>query len=250
MSDKSKKIQWIKALYWLVIILLFLFVFVWINGFKVHQEQWSATDITIVNNDKVSFIQKETIKEAIKENNFNFEEIAMDTLNRRRLEEVLEENPFVKQAEVYTDFDGKVFIDILQHEPLLRVHKLDTVFYLDKNGDRFPFSSDYSARVPVFQIDLPTFVDADIMKFYNKVEKSKFIKSQLSNVYINQFQEISFVSKFGDFVIELGPNEGIEEKFKRFKTASETILQNEGWNTYSKISLAFKDQVVCTKREM
>ena len=41
----------------------------------------------------------------------------------------------------------------------------------------------------------------------------------------------------------------VEEKFERLKTFYEKGLNQIGWNKYSRISLEFNNQIICTKKE-
>ena len=40
-----------------------------------------------------------------------------------------------------------------------------------------------------------------------------------------------------------------EEKFEKLKTFYEKGLNQVGWNKYSRISLEFNNQIICTKKE-
>ena len=46
-------------------------------------------------------------------------------------------------------------------------------------------------------------------------------------------------------VVEFGRPEEIEEKFKKLKIFYKEILPAKGWNSYDKVSVKFKDQIVC-----
>ena len=56
------------------------------------------------------------------------------------------------------------------------------------------------------------------------------------------------VPKVGDHVIELGAVDDLDNKFSNLLTFYRKGMPRAGWNTYSKISLKFKGQVVCTKK--
>jgi cell division protein FtsQ len=71
-------------------------------------------------------------------------------LEVERMERVLEEDPFVLDAEAYIDQQNVLHVRITQREPLLRV--LDNNggnYYLDKNGVKMPPSKNFAARVLV-----------------------------------------------------------------------------------------------------
>ena len=61
-------------------------------------------------------------------------------------------------------------------------------------------------------------------------------------------KEIAMQVKVGDQVIELGDTTNLENKFADLLAFYRNGMPRAGWDAYSKISLKFKDQVVCTKK--
>jgi cell division protein FtsQ len=49
----------------------------------------------------------------------------------------------------------------------------------------------------------------------------------------------------GKQVIEFGEAKDIEEKFKKINLFYEEILPAKGWNTYSRVNVKYKGQIVC-----
>lgn len=71
-------------------------------------------------------------------------------LEVERMERVLEEDPFVLDAEAYVDQHNVLHMTITQREPLVRV--LDNNggnYYLDRNGAKMPASKNFASRVLV-----------------------------------------------------------------------------------------------------
>jgi cell division protein FtsQ len=56
------------------------------------------------------------------------------------------------------------------------------------------------------------------------------------------------VPKVGDHVVELGDANDLDGKFANLVAFYRKGMPRAGWDTYSKISLKFKGQVVCTKK--
>ena len=52
-----------------------------------------------------------------------------------------------------------------------------------------------------------------------------------------------------EHIIFLGKPGNYEEKFEKLKTFYEKGLNQVGWNKYSRISLEFNNQIICTKKE-
>jgi cell division protein FtsQ len=49
----------------------------------------------------------------------------------------------------------------------------------------------------------------------------------------------------GKEVIDFGKPEMIESKFEKIAIFYEEILPSKGWNTYSRVCVKFKNQIVC-----
>ena len=62
-------------------------------------------------------------------------------------------------------------------------------------------------------------------------------------------KEIELVPRVGNHIIYLGKLEHFEDKLKRLKTFYEKGLNQVGWNKYSRISLEFGNQIICTKKK-
>lgn len=74
-------------------------------------------------------------------------------------------------------------------------------------------------------------------------------KGLVDQVYIERDGDMIMVPKLGDHVIELGPAEDLDNKFANLMTFYRKGMPRAGWNTYTKISLKFRNQVVCTKEK-
>lgn len=244
---KISNIKWLKVTFWLLCILTLLSILI-VENVDSKETPWTKTKINVVNHKELAFVQNETIDGILKENNFEFKDQVIESIDKLKIEEVLQKNPFIKQAEVYSDFHGVLSIDIKQKAPLLRIERKSGSYYLDHKGEYIPLSDNFTARVPIFHVESDSTQDQSLFDFYKNVEKRPLLKSQIADVYVNSFEEYTFVPQFGNFIVELGDSDDLEEKFIKFEHTMNYILKNEGWEKYKAINLAFKDQVVCTKK--
>jgi cell division protein FtsQ len=56
---------------------------------------------------------------------------------------------------------------------------------------------------------------------------------------------VTLYPQMGKQIIEFGMATDIESKFRKLKIFYKKILPVKGWNRYSKISLAYQDQIIC-----
>ncbi len=185
-------------------------------------------------------------------------EQASGIIDEDRVERILEEDPFVKNAEVTITANSNVKIKIEQREPVLRVFdNLGAQYYLDENGHRMPLSPHFSARTLVATGDVqphsPDFLEKknhemkDLFALANYIIADNFWKAMIEQIYVNKRGEYVLIPKIGDQAIIFGNYLDVEDKFFRLKTFYENGLSREGWKKFHTIDLRFEGQVVCEK---
>jgi cell division protein FtsQ len=183
----------------------------------------------------------------------------ISSLNIPRLEKKLLNNKMVLGAEVFTDMNGVVSINIQQREPILRVLKPDgTGFYIDRNGLKMPLSERFSARVMVatgniFESysghdSIQSVVCTELYKIATHVDKDAFWKAQIEQIFVTAESDIVLIPKVGDHQIVFGDTQNMEEKFEKLMLFYKEGLSKVGWNKYKTINLSYKGQIVCVKR--
>ena len=191
---------------------------------------------------------------------------SLGELHTGEIEKLVNKDPFIKTAEAFKSTDGTLSIYTSQRKPVVRI--IDDKgggFYIDSEGFTLPLSSFYTARVTVANgigiTDVPMGLDLDdykttrryktlweVYKLASFIHSSDFWNVQIEQVYVNSQGEFELVPRVGAHIIELGSYLNYEEKFNKLYALYEQGLKREGWNTYNKINLKYKDQVVCSKR--
>ena len=80
------------------------------------------------------------------------------------------------------------------------------------------------------------------------VNKDKFLRSQIIQVYINKEGEIELVPRVGNHIIVLGDVNDLDEKFEKLMIFYKKALGYAGWNNYKTINLKYNNQIVCVKK--
>ena len=94
-----------------------------------------------------------------------------------------------------------------------------------------------------------SFAMKDLYKFGVFLQNNKFWEAQIVQINVLPGKEIELVPRVGNHIIYLGKLEHFEDKLKRLKTFYEKGLNQVGWNKYSRISLEFGNQIICTKKK-
>lgn len=200
----------------------------------------SLTNTFIDPNDIIQILEKEHIK---------IRGINMNNLNAQTIEDFIDKHPSILKSECYKTIGGTFRIDVTQRRPLIRVITNSGNYYIDSDGEIMPFSKHYTAFVPVAtgNINNEQIIDGlyELGKF---LEENTFWCSQISQIEVKSFNDITIIPRLGNHVIEFGSIENIEQKFARIKALYVNKFNTEGWNRYRKISVKFENQIVCTKK--
>ncbi len=215
------------------------------------------------------FVSREDVDYKIKTVHDQVVGMPTSAINLNGIEEAVKQLPEVKRAAVYLTIDGKLQINVSQRKPIVRVMpKRGSGFYIDDEGKYMPLSKNYSARVLVVSgefvhryrnismkylaehdsLKTLTLFD-DIYELADFVGKDPFWKAQIQHAYVNENHEFELIPRIGSHNIELGNTTDLPRKFDRLMVFYKEGLPYSDWNRYSKISLKFDNQVVCTFKE-
>lgn len=188
------------------------------------------------------------------------DEQAAGVIDEDRVERILEEDLFVKNAEVVLTANSRIKINIEQRQPILRVvDNLGAQYYLDREGHRVPLSKHFAARTLVATGNIPPHTPEfltrknhpmkDLFELTNFIINDSFWNALFEQVYLNNRGEFVLIPKVGDQVIILGKWDiDADDKFRRLKIFYEEGMTREGWQKYQTIDLRYRGQVVCERK--
>ncbi|WP_160711481.1 cell division protein FtsQ/DivIB [Chitinophaga solisilvae] len=206
------------------------------------------------------FIESKDIKSLItKDKNLNPIGKTVGEINIAQLEAIVDQDPWVKNSELYFDNRHNLHIKVTQREPIARVFTFSgNSYYLDEAAERIPVSARYAARVPVFT-DFPTdaeklqqpdsLLTAQIVSLGSYILNDPFWMAQVEQLMVTPERRFEFVPKMGDQVIVFGDGNDIEKKFTKLLAFYKEGLNKVGWNNYTRINIAFENEVVCTRKD-
>lgn len=220
----------------------------------------SQVDIRILDEDERRFVNTRDIKNIIqKKMGVSLEGRAVGAVDIKKVEKVLEEDPFIRNADVYVDMLGKVHIKISQCEPIVRINGAEgRGYYLDETGKYTPTSMSYAARVPVVTgatgaadpgfLNKPAHRANQVLAFAKYISKDLFLSALIEQIHVESNGDFILVPKIGDHTIAFGPPVELDKKFKRLKIFYKEGLRNVGWEKYKLVSVKYANQVVAVKR--
>ncbi|MDZ7743823.1 MAG: hypothetical protein U5Q03_19325 [Bacteroidota bacterium] len=255
-----------KVLKGILFLLLFAGLFVLLGFAKQRHQSMSCrtfevkidyqSDNKLVNEDEVRSIVYSVQDSII---NRPYDEIKI-----KKIEDKLRDNPFMGEANAYLNLKGDLSIRVKQRIPLVRViDRRKNAYYIDRDGYVFKNAAFRAARVLVASGDIPVPVFGEgeniisvdslglpiinnIFELSRMISGDDFLKAQIDQIYIRG-EEIEMAPKIGRHYIEFGSMANAGEKLENLKAFYTRGLSNKDWNQYKKISLKFKNQIVCTK---
>jgi cell division protein FtsQ len=254
---------------------IFVAVLVLFLGFsETQRSKIKCSDILVqvIDTTGCLFVEPQDIIDLLSEKGYKIREKTLETLPLNKIEIDINNHPSVKNAEVYSTLDGKLHIDVIQRNPILRIINYNSEsYYIDNDGALFPLSEKYTARVLVANGNLNEpynlrytrnaseeketdelgrkYILDDLFKLSKFIQGNEFYKSVIEQVFVNENNEIELIPKVGDFTILMGDVEDIETKMENLTTFMKIALPREGWAKYSIINMKYKNQIVCTKKE-
>ena len=165
--------------------------------------------------------------------------------------------PFLTNVSASVSISGKIVVTADQRHPVARLFFDDNESYIDLEGKIIPTSNLGECNVVVASGDFLGNFGSDSASAQIKTlwQVALFLDSHpdykplIDQLHVQENGEILMVPKVGDQIIELGDDSDLENKFADLLAFYRNGMPRAGWNTYSRISLKFKGQVVCTKKQ-
>ncbi|HRO69185.1 MAG TPA: hypothetical protein PK951_02365 [Chitinophagaceae bacterium] len=181
--------------------------------------------------------------------------------NLLEMEALLEQNIWVKDAQLYFDSKDVLHVTVSEREPVARIFtNRGKSFYIDDEEKGIPLSENLSTKVPVFT-GVPDKEDRrkrDSLLLRDIKETAKFIsnhpfwQSQVAQVdlvrpHSEGDYEFEMIPVVGNHVVRLGSGADIDRKFNRLFVFYKEILSRTGFEKYKTIDVRFAGQVIGAK---
>ena len=173
----------------------------------------------------------------------------LDSIKCKDIEETLKKNAFIEDAECYKSSAGNICINIKQRVPILRVMTVSgNDYYIDDKGYSMP-GNGHAAHLPIATgyID-KNMAEGPLFQLAQLLSNDDFWRRQIEQINVTNEGELELVPRVGDHILFLGKPIHIEEKLKHIRTFYTKGLSRVGWNKYSRISVEFNNQVICTRK--
>ena len=203
------------------------------------------------------FVDEKEIMQLLNANG-SLSERPTESINLLMLEKRLENDRWIRNAEMYIDNKQMVQVRVEENEPVARVFTRGGYqYYIDSSCNKLPLSDRLSARVPMitnFPSDRTRWsrLDSNLMASLKEmalyINKVPFWKAQVAQLNVNDNREIEMFPTIGNHVVLLGKPEASEEKFNRLFSFYKQVWAKVGLEKYETIDVRFMGQVVAAKK--
>lgn len=177
-------------------------------------------------------------------------------INADYLEKEVEKHQAIYKAEIFKviakdsiSYSGVLGVKIKHREPVVRVMSSAGRYYLDKNGEKIPFSDNYTANVLVASGYFnEQFAKDQLLPFVNYIGSNPFWKAQIEQVHVRQNGDVILTPLVGDHFIELGPLDNYPDKLRNMKAFYQQVMARNNWSKYKMVSVKYNNQVIAKKR--
>jgi cell division protein FtsQ len=256
-------------LIWIGIMGYMIFVLGFVSA-RYNDQVCDRINVRILDSLTNRFVTEGDITDILLEKRSGILGYPLNGINTLELGKILNEESFIKHADVYKTVNGALNVDIVQRQPILRIiNRQGKSYYLDKDGVILPVSGKFTSRVlvangfitePFVHENIKSILDEDVpgskrdAVIYDLFKLAKFISgselwnAQIAQIYVNNKYELELIPRVGAHVIYLGSAADYETKFRKLEALYLYGLNNTGWNNYEIINLKYDNQIVCTKR--
>ena len=241
-----------KILLYIVILLIVAYLILALTVINKKPEGLVCKNIELVIKDSVyaGFITNKEVKSLLEKKGLNPIGKEIESIQSKQLEQELSKHPLIDQVECYKTPSGKLCVEVSQRIPILRVFSnKGENYYIDNKGNIMPTDIKCAAHLVVVTGNVEkSFAMRDLYKFALFLQQNPFWDAQIEQVHVLPNKKIELVPRVGDHIVYLGKLDNYEQKLKRLKTFYTKALNEVGWNKYSRISVEFSNQVICTKK--
>jgi cell division protein FtsQ len=262
----------VKDIVFIVLLIAYAVVLSGFIGSRERTQKVSALKIRIVDSTQNKFIRSAEIRRLLEQRKYSFFGKESRSVDLSGIEGSLKTQQIFSTVEAFITEPGVLHVEVRQKTPFVRVfNRLGQGYYLDREGNIIPLSRSFSPFVLVasgyiaepftigqtlniYEVKHDSLLRSrqtiyDVYKLAEFITADKFWDSQIEQIYVNNQYEFELIPRVGSHIIELGRAEDLEEKFENLKILYEQGFNKLGWNQYGKISLKYKNQVVCTKTQ-
>jgi cell division protein FtsQ len=212
--------------------------------------------IKIDNLEENHFLDEGDIIDLMQLSKENLTGTSIDAINLKGIEKKIKRQPFIKNANLYSDLKGNLVVRAELRRPIARIVRNDGPDgYIAEDGTIMPVSEKFTSRVilvsgsfvaKILQQDNMNANEESrqILDLINTIRGDEFWNAQIAQLDIDSKSRVTFYPQVGDERIEFGKPDNQQVKFRKLMIFYKEILPRTGWNKYNRVNLEYEGQIV------
>ncbi|HYM92880.1 MAG TPA: hypothetical protein VET23_01990 [Chitinophagaceae bacterium] len=223
---------------------------------KKNKELCSDYAITVKTKQNNFFVDEKDVLTMLKTaTKGNIRGQSMSAFNLHKLEAFLEDNVWIKDAQIYFDNKDVLHVTVTEREPIARIFTVSNrSFYIDNTLKQLPLSGKVSLQVPLFTGFPDKMNSSNDSILLDKtrtigefISNDPFWSAQVAQVNITGNKNFEMIPVVGNHVVKLGNGDDIGKKFHRLFVFYKEVLAKTGLDKYASIDVQYDGQVVAVK---
>ena len=242
----------------LKIVAAILVVLVFIAFTERKHDEFAIRDITVKIENGVNnhFLDEADVLGLMKVDVQNLRGAKTSDINLKAIENKIKKDPFIREADLYTDLKGNLIASVELRRPVARIIRADGPDgYIAEDGTIMPVSEKFTARVLLVSgayvkriLEQPnignTPAGSQLLELIHVLRNDEFWNAQIAQIDIDGRGKLTLFPQVGDERIEFGMPDNQMTKLKKLKIFYKEILPKAGWNKYPRVSLQYEGQIV------
>ena len=253
--SEARKISTRKIIQALVTLLLLgVCVLVMVRSTKMQKAEYlRGVHINIENEAYCQFVSKEAIEHILFDNRHTaVRKILIASVDLKKMERILATNPWVESAQVFSDNQRYLNINVVQRIPQLRVFdQIGNSYYIDTAKHILPISDQYThyeilfVNVPEIKEDsIGMVLKTKMLTLAKKIKADTFWQAQTAEVIVRDRNNFEIIPVLGNQKIILGDTNNLKQKLENIFAFYKKIENKIGWDKYEVIDARFENQIV------
>lgn len=226
---------------------------------RQHRRQYCQdVQILIEGNPKDPYLTPDDLEDLLtQQGRYPVRRIRFDQLDFRQLERRVKRDTWVKRCQVSRDLAGNLVVAVALRRPLARLITPEKDRYLSDDGYLTYPSMHHTPRVvllsgPYAQERVKHSKrradEKDLIGLLNLLEADPFWRAQITQLDVTATGEITLLPQVGDHRIEMGTAQDAAAKLRKLRLFYQRIIPARGWEAYRRVSVQFRNQIVCEKK--
>lgn len=235
----------------ILILLGYLVASIFLWGHKSEEVVCQRFYISVCDSAECNLITADKLYNYLRKEHLLPEGKACRDINLSAIEKSVSRIDLLTNIDCYYEQNGDVHLIVEQRRPFMRIITDDEdTYYLDREGERIAVDTMYVAQVPLVTGNVDDRVMAtSLIPLVEYIVAHEFWCNQVAQIYVTPQHEVMIYPRVGSHVILLGTINDYERKLASVLALYNQAMPQVGWNAYDVISVKYKDQVVCSRRD-